>query len=494
MKAMQLFRMKFLEIIFCCFWIISSCTSERADHKRCKENAVVSHMYSTAELYVTSKNSTDRLTDIGKIDLIDLPDPSESNPTIMIDPSKTFQTIVGFGGALTDASAETLYKLTKAQQNEILKAYFDPDSGIGYTICRTHINSCDFSSESYAYDTVANDTSLSHFNIEHDLKYRLPMLKEALRLSKNQLKILASVWSPPAWMKTNNNMLHGGKLKPAFYQTWANYYVRFMKEYQKEGISTWALTVQNEPAATQIWESCVYTPEEERDFVKNFLGPALKASDFNNVKLLVWDHNRGLMYQRAKVVYDDPDASKYVWGTAFHWYVGDHFENVKLLHEAYPDKELLFTEGCIYPFKTEGISDWKYGEQYATSMINDLNNSTAGWIDWNILLDETGGPNHVSNFCFAPVIADTKSGKVSYMNSFYYLGHFSKFIRPGAKRIIAASNIDKLLSTAFLNTDGSLAIIVLNSNPEDENIRIWLQGKALDTKILANSIISLVVK
>jgi len=484
----------FLLSVLMVFYFFVSCTQKKAKLNGNEIGDTISRAYSTVEVYITSKNTQSRLANMGQFKLTDLLDPDEKFSSIMIDPSKTFQTITGFGGALTDASAETFYKLNKNLQNEILKAYFDPDSGIGYTICRTHINSCDFSSDSYAYDSVKNDTSLSQFTIEHDKKYRIPLIKEALKASKNQLKVLATPWSPPSWMKTNGEMLHGGKLLPQYYQTWANYYVRFMKEYQKEGIPVWAISVQNEPAATQSWESCIYTPEEERDFVKNFLGPTLKNSSFPDVKLLVWDHNRGIMYQRAKVIYDDPEAAKYVWGTAFHWYVGDHFQNVKLLNEAFPDKKLLFTEGCAYPYKTENIPDWKYGESYAISIINDLNNSTVGWIDWNILLDETGGPNHVSNFCFAPIIADTKTGKLSYMNSFYYLGHFSKFIHPGAKRIICASNDDNLLTTAFINVDKSIAIIVLNANVQDETFNIWIQGKALETKILANSIMTMVLK
>jgi glucosylceramidase len=493
MRERSIFKLVLMVSAFVAFYFAVSCTPQKMKSEANVVSDTISKTYSKVELFVTSKNNNARLADSGQFILSDLQNPDESFPTIMLDPSKTFQTIIGFGGAITDAAAETFYKLGKKEQDEIIRAYYDPNAGIGYTICRTHINSCDFSSDTYAYDSVKDDSSLSRFSIDHDKKFRIPMIKEAIKASNNQLKILATPWSPPSWMKTNNDMLHGGKLIPQYYQIWANYYIRFMQEYQKEGIPTWAISVQNEPAATQAWESCIYTAQDERDFVKNFLGPTLKNSSFSNVKLLVWDHNRGIMYQRAKVIYDDPEAAKYVWGTAFHWYVGDHFQNVKQVHEAFPDKNLLFTEGCTYPFKTENIPDWKHGENYAISIINDLNNSTVGWIDWNIILDETGGPNHVSNFCFAPIIADTKTGKLSYMNSYYYMGHFSKFIRPGAKRIVCSSNDDNLQATAFLNMDKSIAVVVLNSTGTDENFKLWIHGKALEKKILANSIMTLVL-
>ncbi|NVO18532.1 MAG: glycoside hydrolase family 30 protein [Bacteroidetes bacterium] len=447
--------------------------------------------YITAEIYVTAPVDSLRISKLQDLNFNDLINPDEHQATIMLDPGKTFQTLVGIGGALTDASAETFYKLPKAKQEELMNAYFSLDKGIGYSLCRTHINSCDFSSESYAY---ATEKELSNFSVEHDKKYRIPLIKEALARAGGSLQLFASPWSPPAWMKDNNNMLHGGKLKPDCYQSWADYYVHFFQAYKNEGIKFWGLTVQNEPAAVQTWESCIYTAEDERDFVKTYLGPTLAKSPFSNVKLMIWDHNRGLMYQRAKTVYDDPDAAKYVWGTGFHWYTGDHFENVKLLHEAYPEKNLMFTEGCVYPFNYDSIHEWHWGETYGKSIISDLNNGANGWVDWNILLDETGGPNHVNNFCFAPVIGNTKTGELLYMNSFYFLGHFSKFIRPGAKRIICSSNDDDLKATSFVNPDGSLATVVQNSTDKGKDFYVWVDKKAVKAKSPAHSILTIVMK
>jgi glucosylceramidase len=443
-----------------------------------------------AQVFLTTKDSGDRLADKGAIAFEPLAQPDENFPTIFVDPARSFQTIEGFGGAFTDAAAETFFKLPPAIQNEFIAAYFDPEKGIGYSLGRTNINSCDFSSDSYTY-VEPGDAALKTFSIAHDLKYKVPFIKRALGLVKD-LRLFASPWSPPAWMKTNGDMLHGGKLKPEYFDSWARYYVRFIEEYRKQGVPIWGLTVQNEPMAVQTWESCIYTAEEERDFVKNHLGPTLRKSGMNDVRLMIWDHNRGIMYQRASAVLEDPEAAKYVWGTGFHWYVGDHFDNVRMVHEAFPDKQLLFTEGCGYPFSWDNVRDWKWGEVYAKSMIMDLNNWAVGWTDWNLLLDERGGPNHVDNFCLAPVIGDTRDGSLHYMDSYYYIGHISKFVRPGAKRISCSSSSDDLLATAFRNPSGRVAVVVLNATGDSREFQVWVEGKAAKSLLPAHSIATVV--
>jgi len=448
---------------------------------------------SHVEIYVTARDTGQRLAKADEMELADSSPINEKQQYIFVDPSKTFQTVIGIGGALTDASAETFYKLPEDKRQEILTAYFDPQNGIGYTLGRTHIHSCDFSSESYTY-VKDGDKQLDSFDISHDLKYRIPFIKEVLATAgKDNFTLFASPWSPPAWMKDNNDMLHGGKLLPEYYESWANYFGKFIHAYEKEGIPIWGLTVQNEPLAIQTWESCNYTAEEERDFVKNYLGPALRKDGLKDKKIIVWDHNRTLMDHYASVILDDPAAAKYVWGVGYHWYVEDSFENVKRVHESYPKTHLLFTEGCNGPFDFSKINDWQWGETYAKSMINDFNNGVEGWTDWNVLLDEKGGPNHVQNYCFAPVHADTQTGKLYYMNSFYYIGHFSKFVRPGAKRINSSSTTDKLLTTAFLNPDGKITVIVLNLTDEAQPFNFWLDGKSAKSASPAHSIITLVL-
>jgi glucosylceramidase len=294
-------------------------------------------------------------------------------------------------------------------------------------------------------------------------------------------------------------MVKGGKLLPQYRQSWANYYVKFIKTYEKLGIPVWGLSVQNEPAAVQTWESCNFTAEEERDFVKQYLGPTLHNQGLADKKLIIWDHNRDLMYQRASTVLEDPEAAKYVWGTGYHWYetwTGSdmQFENEKRVAEAFPDKNLIFTEGCIEKFDYSKINNWDLGERYGKSLLNDFNAGTAAWTDWNVLLDEKGGPNHVGNFCYAPIIADTKTGELHYTNCYYYLGHFSKFIKPGAKRITSSSTRSNLLTTAFINPDGKIAVVVLNLTDQEMPYSLSIAGKTAATVSLPHSIATLVVE
>jgi glucosylceramidase len=450
-----------------------------------------------AEVFVTAKDTTLRLTKTSDVTFEDFGQPVETQVCVFVDPSKTFQTMEGIGGALTDASAEVFAKLSDAKQKELLNAYYSPSEGIGYTFGRTNIASCDFSSDTYNY-IAENDTLLTTFSVAHDEKFRIPLIKKAMAAAGGKLTLFVSPWSPPAWMKDNNNVLKGGKLLPKYRQAWANYYIKFIKTYEAQGIPVWGLSVQNEPMATQQWESCVYTGEDERDFIKSFLGPTLHNNGFADKKLIAWDHNRDLVYQRASTVLNDPEAAKYVWGIGFHWYetwTGSamQFENLKRVSEAFPDKKLLFTEGCVEKFSLDRVNDWALGERYGYSMVNDFNCGTVAWTDWNILLDENGGPNHVGNFCFAPVHANLKTGELIYTNSFYYLGHFSKFIHPGAKRIISSSNRDKLLTTAFVNTDGKIAVVVLNLSGDKIVYKLWIAGKAASVESLPHSIATVVL-
>jgi len=443
-----------------------------------------------ASLWLTAKGTGDRLARKEPVVFEPMPQPDEACPTVMVDPSKAFQAMEGFGGALTDAAAETFAKLPKERQAEVLEAYFDPVNGIGYSLARTHINSCDFSSASYAY-AEPGDVELKTFSVAPDRRFRLPFIKAALATARGPVKVYASPWSPPAWMKTNGNMLQGGKLRPEHRDAWARYYVRFVEEYEKEGVPMWGLTVQNEPMATQTWESCLFTGEEERDFVRDHLGPALERAGLSRLKLMIWDHNRGILYQRAKAVYDDPAASRYVWGAGFHWYVGDHFDNVRMVHDAWPDKHLLFTEGTPTNYDPATVNDWKWGEAYGTSILRDVQSWAAGWTDWNVLLDERGGPNHVGNFCFAPVHGDTRTGVLTFTSAYYYIGHFSKFVRPGARRVATTTNDDELPATAFRNPDGRLVAVVMNKTDSDKDFALWVDGRTAKTQSPAHSILTL---
>ncbi len=452
----------------------------------------------TVTVYTTAQNTNYRISETETLRFGAKAQPVETEISIFIDPSKTFQSVLGIGGALTDASAETFFKLPKNKQQEFLEAYYNPEKGIGYTLARTSIQSCDFSSGSYSYISIG-DADLKTFNVKHDEQYRIPFIKQAIVAAGGKLNLFATPWSPPAFMKTNNDMLHGGKLLPQYRQAWANFYVRFIKAYEKEGIPIWGLSVENEPMATQSWESCIFTGDEERDFIKQYLGPTLHKAGLADKKLMAWDHNRDLLYQRASTVLEDPEAAKYVWGIAYHWYEnwsgGDmQYDNVKRVSEAFPNTNLMFTEGCVEKFNYAKINDWALGERYGRSLVSDFNDGTTGWTDWNVLLDEKGGPNHVGNFCYAPIIADTKTGELHYTNSYYYLGHFSKFVKPGAKRIISSSSRSSLQTTAFINTDGKIAVIVLNLTDKKIDYNLSVSGNAATTTSLPHSISTLMVQ
>lgn len=450
-----------------------------------------------AQVFTTAKDTSLRLTQTTDILFEEFAQPLETQVCIFLNPTKTFQTMTGIGGALTDASAEVFAKLSVASQKELLTAYYDKQKGIGYNFARTNIASCDFSSDSYGY-VAENDSMLTTFNISHDTKFRIPLIKQAIVAAGGSLPIFVSPWSPPAWMKDNNNLIHGGKLLRKFNQSWANHYIKYIKALESQGIPIWGLSVQNEPMANQKWESCIYSATEERDFIKNYLGPTLHRNGMESKKLIGWDHNRDLIYQRASILLGDARAAQYIWGIGFHWYEtwtgsGMQFENLKRVQEAFPDKNLIFTEGCVEKFSLDRVNDWALGEKYGLSMVNDFNCGTVAWTDWNILLDEKGGPNHVGNFCFAPVHADLQSGKLIYTNSYYYIGHFSKFIKAGARRISCSTNRDKLQATAFLNPDGKIVVIVLNTSAEKLPFKLAISGKAASAISLPHSIITLII-
>jgi len=445
-----------------------------------------------AVVYTTADSSTLRLSPADTLAFKQAAPISEGQVYVFADPKRTFQTMIGIGGALTDAAAETFAKLPAERQAQLMDAYYSTDHGIGYTLARTNINSCDFSSASYTYVTEG-DKTLSSFTIAPDLRYKIPLIKRAMAASGNRMKLFASPWSPPAYMKDNNDMLHGGHLRAEYREAWALYYTKFIESYRQAGVPVWAITIQNEPMATQTWESCIYQPEDERDFLRDYLGPVMARRGLKDVNIIVWDHNRDLIVQRAQTIFDDPKAAPYAWGIGFHWYEDwsggtQMYDNVDLVHRLYPAKHLIFTEGTPANFDSTAYGRWSLGEAYGRSMIHDFNTGAEGWTDWNILLDEKGGPNHVGNYCFAPIHADTRTGQLIYTNSYYYIGHFSKFIRPGARRVAVAPSRSMLLATGFVNPDGSVAIVVMNQTAKASEYHIRVGTAELTVQSRPHSI------
>ncbi len=475
-------------IIFCFLLGFNTYSQQKS-----KKNIAVGQ---TIQVYTTAENSPSRLSAGANINFEAASQPLETEISVFVEPNISFQKIMGIGGSITDASAEVFAKLSKEKQQELLDAYYTSDKGIGYSILRTTIHSSDFGSGSYTYINEG-DKDLKTFSIDPDRKYRLPMIKRAIAAAGGKLLTYVAPWSPPAFMKNTKNMLKGGILLPEFYQEWANYYAKFIKAYEKEGIPIWGTSTQNEPLATQTWESCLYTADEERDFIKKYLGPTLKKEGLGDKKIVIWDHNRDLMYHRANVIYSDPETSKYVWGLGFHWYetwtgAEQNFNNVRKVQEAYPDKNLMFTEGCLEKFDAAKFQYWPNAERYGIAMINDFNNGTTAWTDWNILLDQNGGPNHVGNFCFAPLHADTNTGELIYTPSYYYIGHFSKFIKQNAKRVSSAVSRTILSSASFINIDGKVVTIVMNATDADVDYNLYIHNSKAKISIPAHGIQTLI--
>lgn len=379
---------------------------------------------------------------------------------INVYPDMQKQEMVGFGGAFTESTCYILSMISEEKRNHILDLYFS-ENGIQYNLCRTHIQSCDFSLSNYAYIDDENDRELKTFTLDRDSQYMIPIIKEAKNRA-NELELIASPWSPPKFMKSNQNMNCGGILLPEFADMWADMIVKYLLEYKKMGIEINRITLQNEPDAVQQWDSCIYSASEEGNFIVSYLKPALIKSGLNHIKIYIWDHNKEAMVDRVKESFLVPGAKDVIDGVAFHWYTGDHFDAITLTLELFPEKEMLFTEGCVEYSKYSGKEEIKNAEMYAHDMIGNLNAGMNGYMDWNMVLDIAGGPNHVGNYCDAPVMCDIEQNEIHVNQSFYYIGHFSRFIQRGARRIATTKYTDQLEITAYQNANGSRVLIILN--------------------------------
>ncbi len=441
--------------------------------------------------------------------------------TIEIDPSVHFQTIEGIGGAFTESSAFLLNNMSAAKRAEIINAYFSP-SGANYSLTRTHMNSCDFSLDHYSYAEVAGDTSLDSFSIAHDLNDLIPMIKDAQTASKDGFKIIASPWTAPPWMKDNNDW-NGGKLKKEYYSTWAKFFAKYVHAYREQGIEIWGFTVENEPLGNDAnWESMHFTPEETADFVKGYLAPQLTKENID-AKILVFDQNRGEdLLEWGQVLLTDAELLPLIHGTAVHWYAStyDWFpENLQKTHALAPEKSIIQTEGCVDAeiphwnddqwYWSKEATDWgwdwapekdkplhpKYVPtfRYARDIIGCLNNWVEGWVDWNMVLDRQGGPNLAENWCVAPVIVDVEKDEVYFTPLYYIMAHFSKYARPGAKRIKADCTAESLMTTAVLNPDGSIAIFVLNTSVESKHFVVKKEGRVKTITIEGSALQTIII-
>lgn len=435
---------------------------------------------------------------------------------IVVRPDIEYQRIVGFGGAFTESAASVFALMPPDKQDAFLVKCFGPASlgGNAYSLCRTHIQSCDFALGGYSY-VRPYDRQLNSFSIDRDRRLLLPFIKCGLAANPH-LQLFASPWSPPAFMKSNRRRAGGGRLRGSLYGAWAGMLVKYVQAYEREGVPIGRMSVQNEPAAQQSWESCLFSPQEEAVFAAEYLRPALDHAGLRDVKLFAWDHNTDRILDRLEqtfaakvanhvrtpVVHDvlaAPEgpalrtAGDAFGGVAFHWYAGDHFEQLEELSRRFPDKELMFTEGCVeYSRPQERLATQEHkAEQYAHSIIGCVGAGAAGYIDWNMLLDERGGPNHARNFCEAPLMYDRDAGELVENRSFQYIGHFSRFAVPGSRRCLTSRFSDALECVGFVRPDSDRVLVVLNRHGRKIRFRVAERPFVADLEIPGHSVMTL---
>lgn len=415
-----------------------------------------------------------------------------------------YQEILGFGAAITESSAYNYSLLSPENKKRFLELYYSREKGIGYNFGRTHINSCDFGPEYYCY-VEEGDETLESFSIDRERKYILPMLKDILAFCEQELILFASPWSPPAYMKDNGSPYKGGSLKEEYKHLWARYYARYIKAFAAEGVTISAISVQNEPKASQTWESCFYSAEDEREFIQQHLAPVLDEEGLGHIKIIIWDHNKERVYDRARDIFTSEFVKERVWAVGHHWYSGDHFEGPRLVHEQF-GKVLISSENCG-DIHTDPHA---LAERYGRELLGNLNNFMGAYCDWNILLDENGGPYHNriakdvivngvvlesrSRGCHAPVLYNTKQEELVVTPIYYYIGHFSKFIQRGAKRIATTTFRSDVPVCGFENPDGSLLLVVQNCSAEEMTVNLRHQNCITPCTLAPRSITTVILE
>lgn len=412
----------------------------------------------------------------------------KENQVIRINPNFSFQEILGFGGAFTESSCYILSQIDKKIANTILDEYF-LDSHLNYQFGRISIGSCDFSLKPYSYSYKKD---LSDFSIEHDRKYVIPIIKSAQKRNKN-LKFIASPWSPPAFMKDNNSLVGGGKLLPEYANLWAQYLVKYVHHYQNEGIPISYMTIQNEPEAKQIWESCLYSSEQEATLLKNHLFPIFKRNGLN-LSFFIWDHNKDKILERAMETLIDYNSLNYAKGIAFHWYTGGHFESLERLHHLFPNLLLFHTEGCTGYSHFKPQDELFNAEMYAYEIMEDFNHGANAFIDWNLVLDYKGGPNSVKNYCNSLIMIDKKGENYIKTPAFYYVSHLANYVKPQAKRIHFNKFSENFSVSAFQNSDKSVIIVLLNKMDKNVEYNLCFPQYTFHDNLDSHSIVTFVIK
>ena len=407
-----------------------------------------------------------------------------SQAAVEIDESRRFQSILGFGGALTDASCYLLSRMRADQRRQLLEEFFGP-GGLRLSVARTCIGSSDYSCTPYSLDdSPTADPGLKNFSIAHDSEYILPVLRDAVGVNPG-LFFLATPWSPPGWMKTGGSLL-GGSMRKQYFHCYAQYFVKFLEAYKSQGIQIGAVTCQNEVDTDQDGRmpACLWGQEYEVAFIKEFLGPALRDASLDT-KIWLLDHNYDL-WGRVVDELSDPGVFELVDGVAWHGYVGAP-DAMTRVHNAFPAKTAYWTEGGPDITAADYATDWaKWSSNFAVI----LKNWARCIIAWNLVLDEKGQPNIGPFHCGGVVTLDSKSQKVASSGQYWAFAHYSKAVLRGARVIASKSDVDGLEHVAFANPDGRY-VLVLTNQGEDRKVDCRFGEKSVGLELPHDSVVTL---
>ncbi|XP_052751994.1 lysosomal acid glucosylceramidase-like [Galleria mellonella] len=409
--------------------------------------------------------------------------------TLTVNTGKVFQRIEGFGGAVTDAAAINWKNLTdpRLRQN-LIKSYFGT-SGIEYNMVRVPIGGCDFSTHPYAYNDVPEyDANLTHFNLtSEDYEYKIPMLKAIKQESRAPIYVLGTTWSPPGWMKTNHALVGPSHLLPQYYQTYADYHLKFVQKYTEAGIPIWGITTTNEPVNGDFlivkFNSLGWTAKNMGKWIAEYLGPTIQNSTFRGLKILAVDDQRiTIPYFYSLMIKEHPQALQYIDGIAVHFYYDmlSPPELFSLIAKHYPDKFIISSEACVgnYPWDIQKVilGSWQRAYTYIHDIFQDLNYNLVSWLDWNLCLNKEGGPNWAGNMVDSPIIVDTENGEFLKQPMFYAMGHFSKFVPRGSRRVEVMESkpfyYRSLLHVAFLTPNNTVTTIVYNKDCFNRTVKV----------------------
>lgn len=396
------------------------------------------------------------------------------NQVVNIYPELRHETFEGFGGAITESAGYVYSLMNEEQKKKVMETYFSKEK-MNYRLVRVPMDSCDFSLGLYEAMSDPEDFELKSFSFERTEKYILPMLEDAKKAAGGDLKLMLTPWSPPAFMKTNGKRVRGGKLKQEYRKLWAEYICRYIQEFKNRGFEVQRISVQNEPKAMQTWDSCLFTAEEEKSFLRDFLYPSLTAHGFGGIEVFIWDHNKERIYERVRDTIDE-DTRKMISGAAFHWYSGDHFEGLELVHRLYPELKLIMSESCLEYSVFDEKNIESVTNKLCHEIIGDLSHGMCAFYDWNLLLDEKGGPNHVGNYCHAPFLYDTQKKELLPQKTQEQYELFSHYILPGSVRVETTKFTEQIDTVAYQTPEDKIVLMLLNKAKEPQAVNIRLKN------------------